>query len=218
MLIIHHLNNSRSQRIIWLCEEIGAPYEVRHYTRDLVTQSAPPEMKAMHPLGKSPMISDRGRVIVESSAIAELILERYGNGKLQPIADGVEHERYVQWMHYAEGSGVFPFLMRIYLRHNGAQGGGALDGMIEHHIALHLGYIDQTLAQHAHLCGEDFTAADVQNCFVAELAEASTSLRPYPNLLRWLSEMRERPAFKRAIEVGGPYAFNFFGDREQADA
>lgn len=213
MLIVHHLNNSRSQRILWLCEELGMPYEIRHYMRDPVTQAGPPEIKALHPLGKSPMITDRGRVIVESSAIAELILERYGDGRLQPAPDGVEHERYVQWMHYAEGSGVFPFLLRVHARHSSA-GNASFDAVIDHHVALHLGYLNDTLGRQPYLAGDEFTAADVQVSFVAELAEASVPLDAFPNLQAWLRKIQDRPAYRRAVEKGGPYKFNFFEDRD----
>lgn len=217
MLIVHHLNNSRSQRVLWLCEEIEAPYEIRHYQRDPVTQAGPPELKALHPLGKSPMITDRGRVIVESTAIAELILERYGNGALQPAPDSIEHERYVQWMHYAEGSGVFPFLLRVHARHSNA-GSPSFDAIVDHHIAMHLGYLDATLARQPYLTGDEFTAADIQISFVAELAEASVPLDGFPHLACWLRKIQDRPAYRRAVEKGGPYAFNFFGNRETAES
>lgn len=204
MLKVHHLNNSRSQRILWLLEELGAPYEIVHYKRMSPIPLAPPELKAVHPLGKSPVITDGNRTIAESGAIIEYILDRYGNGKLRPDPKSEDHLKYVEWMHFAEGSAMLPLLMQLYM---GLLGDAAapLRPRIDSEIANHLGYIADALKGRDFIVGSTLTGADFQIAFVLEAAEASGALKNYPVLVDYLARMHARPAYKRAIEKGGPY-------------
>ena len=152
MIIVHHLNNSRSQRILWLLEELALPYEIQHYRRDAQTRLAPPELKALHPLGKSPVISDNGRVIIESGAIIDYIIRRHGGGQLQPDPASPAYDDYVQWLHFAEGSAMLPLLLKLYVSRLGSAG-APLSPRIESEISNHLSYIDKMLEDRDYLLG-----------------------------------------------------------------
>jgi glutathione S-transferase len=204
MLKVHHLNNSRSQRILWLLEELGTPYEIVHYKRMEGLPLAPPELKAVHPLGKSPVITDDGVTVAESGAIIEYLLDKYGNGHMRPAPGTADHVGYVQWLHYAEGSAMTPLLLALYA---GMLGDGAapLRPYIEMEIAKHLSYIEGALEGREFLIGEHLTGADVQISFVLEAAAAGDRLKDHPALTRYLDRLHARPAYLRALEKGGPY-------------
>ncbi|HEY5071603.1 MAG TPA: glutathione S-transferase family protein [Caulobacteraceae bacterium] len=204
MIVVHHLNNSRSQRILWLLEELGTPYEIVRYQRDAVTNLAPPELKAVHPLGKSPVITDGGRTLAESGAVADYLIRRYGGGRLAPPAGSDDHETYLEWLHYAEGSAMLPLMLLLYTTRLG-EAAQPLQGRIDSEIANHLGYVNQALEGRQFLLGEAFTGADVQMSFVGEVGRAFGRLAALPALNDWVDRLHARPAFKRALEKGGPY-------------
>ncbi len=202
MLKVHHLNNSRSQRILWLLEELGTPYEIVKYQRMSPMPLAPPELKEVHPLGKSPVITDGDKTIAESGAIVEYVIDRYGNGRLRPKHGTDEYWKYVEWMHYAEGSAMLPLLLALYA---GLLGDGAalLRPRIDGEIANNLSYMEAALAGRHFFVGNDLTGADIQLIFVLEAA--GTRLEPYPGLTAYRDRMHARPAYQRGIEKGGPY-------------
>jgi glutathione S-transferase len=204
MLKVHHLNNSRSQRILWLLEELGAPYEIVHYKRLSPVPLAPPELKKIHPLGKSPVITDGDVTIAESGAIVEYILDKYGNGKLRPQPGSKDHIKYIEWMHYAEGSAMLPLMMHLYVGFLG-DAGTPLRPIIDSGIANQMSYMENAIKGHEFFVGHGLSGADVQLVFVLEAADASGLLKPYPALEKYLHAMQARPAYKRAIEKGGPY-------------
>ena len=210
MLTLHHLNDSRSQRIQWLLEELGTPYEMKRYQRDATTRLAPPELEAVHPLGKSPVITDGDIKIAESGAIVDYLIRRYGqaNGKpaMMPKTGTTEYETYNEWLHYSEGSAMLPLMLNLYLSRL-KEAGAPLHPRIDSEIANHLGYVDGALNGKEFFVGNVFTGADVQMSFVGEMAKVFDKLAPYPNLSAWLSRMHARPAFQRSIEKGGAYRF-----------
>ena len=205
MIVVHHLNESRSQRILWLLEELGLDYEIKQYQRDAATRLAPPELKAVHPLGKSPVITDGDRTIHESGAIIDYIIRRHGNGRLQPAPDSPAYDEYQSWLHYAEGSAMLPLMLFMYVMRLG-EAGSPLHPRIESEIANHLGYVDQSLSGKAFLLGEDLSGADIQMSFIAEVAKAFGKLPAYPNMAAWIERLHGRPAWQKALERGGPYA------------
>lgn len=202
MLKVHHLNNSRSQRILWLLEELGTPYEIVKYERMAPMPLAPPELKQVHPLGKSPVISDGTKTIAESGAIVEYIIDRYGGGRLKPAHGTDAYWRYVEWMHYAEGSAMLPLLLALYA---GLLGDAAapLQFRIDSEIANHFSYLEHALGGGAFFVGDELTGADIQLLFVFEAAGAR--LAPYPALAAYRDRMHARPAYQRGIDKGGPY-------------
>ncbi len=202
MLTVHHLNNSRSQRILWLLEELGTPYEIVKYQRMSPMPLAPPELKEVHPLGKSPVITDGGKTIAESGAIVEYLIDKYGNGRFRPKPSSDDYWRYVEWMHYAEGSAMLPLLLALYA---GLLGDGAalLRPRIDGEIANNLSYMETALGEREFFVGSDLTGADVQLLFVLEAA--GERLQPYPALVAYRDRMHARPAYQRGIEKGGPY-------------
>ncbi len=204
MIVVHHLENSRSQRILWLLEELGLKYEVRQYARDPKTRLAPPELKAVHPLGKSPVITDGKLTVAESGAIVEYLIRRYGRHRLMPSEHGSDFVSYLQWMHYAEGSAALPLLLALYVGRLG-EAGAPLQPRIQSELANHFGYIDQSLAGRDFLVGHGLTGADIQMTFVLEAAEAGGRLKDYPNAARYHAALKARPAYKRALERGGAY-------------
>ena len=204
MLKVHHLNNSRSQRILWLLEELGVPYEIIPYQRDAVTNLAPPELKAVHPLGKSPVITDGPHTIAESGAAVEYLVERYGADTLRPDPASADYWRYVEWLHYAEGSAMLPLMMNLYVMRLG-EAGAPLHERISSEIENNLTYVAGALGGRPFLVGATLTGADVQVSFVAEVARAFGRLAPYPNLAAYVERLQARPAYVRAIERGGPY-------------
>jgi len=206
MLVVHHLNDSRSQRVLWLLEELGLPYEIRHYQRDAVTRLAPPELQAVHPLGKSPVLSDDGRTLIESGAIVDYLIRRHGGGRLQPAADSPLYDDYQQWLHYAEGSAMLPLLLKLYVSRLG-EAGAPLSPRIESEIANHLGFVEQSLQGRQWLVGNEFSGADVMMSFVGEVAGARGGRERFPSLLAWVRRFQQRPAYQRALQRGGPYSF-----------
>ena len=206
MIVVHHLNDSRSQRVLWLLEELGLPYEIRSWQRDPQTRLAPPGLAAVHPLGKSPVIEDDGRVVHESGAIVDYLIRRHGGGRLQPDPASPEYDTYQQWMHYAEGSAMLPLMLNLYVSRLG-EAGAPLHPRIESELANHLGYLDRSLAGRPFLMGETFTGADVQTSFVAEIAGVYGKRAAYPELDRWIRALQARPAYRAALERGGPYRF-----------
>ena len=204
MLVVHHLNNSRSQRILWLLEELGAPYEIKFYQRDAVTNLAPPELKGVHPLGKSPVITDGDVTIAESGAIVDYIIRRQGGGRLAPTPDAPDREAYLEWLHYAEGSAMLPLMLQLYVMRLG-EAGAPLKDRIDGEIDNHLGYINGALEGRDYLLAGGFSGADVQLSFVGEVGRAFGRLGALPNLAAWVERIHARPAFKAALEKGGPY-------------
>lgn len=205
MLTVHHLNESRSQRILWLLEELGAPYELKLYQRDSQTRLAPPELKAVSSLGKSPVITDNGKTIVETGAIIDYIIRHYGGGRMQPDPKSADYDSYVQWLHYGEGSAMLPLMLRLYVSRL-KEAGAPLQPRIDSETNNHLGFIEANLKGRDFFVGNDLTGADVQMSFVAEVARAQGQLESFPAFNAWLDRMHERPAWKRALERGGPYA------------
>lgn len=203
MIKIHHLNNSRSQRILWLLEELGTPYEIVHYQRGTPVPFAPPELKKVHPLGKSPVLEDNGRIIAESGAEVEYLVDTYGGGKFKPKHGTDDYWKYIEWMHYAEGSAMLPLLMALY---TGMLGDAAamLKPRVDSQITDNLDYMQAGLGGKPFFVGNDLTGADIQLLFVLEAAGAR--LDPYPALVKYRNAMQDRPAYKRGIEKGGPYA------------
>ncbi|HMM92379.1 glutathione S-transferase family protein [Bradyrhizobium sp.] len=206
MLIFHHLNDSRSQRILWLLEELGTPYEMKRYQRNVETRLAPPELKEVHPLGKSPVITDGDRTVAESGAIVDYIIRRYGKGAMMPAAGSADYEAYNEWLHYSEGSAMLPLMLNLYVGRL-KEAGAPLHPRIDSELANHLGYVDGALDGRDFFVGPSLTGADIQMSFVAEMAEVFDKLAPYRNLAAWLGRMHARPAFQRSIEKGGPYRF-----------
>jgi glutathione S-transferase len=206
MIVVHHLNDSRSQRILWLLEELALPYEIKRYQRDAETRLAPPELKAVHPLGKSPVITDNGRTLIESGAIVDYVIRRHGGGKLQPAPESAAYDEYQQWLHYSEGSAMLPLMLNLYVSRLG-EAGAPLRPRIESELANHLGYIDGALKGKQFLVGNALTGADIQMSFVGEVAGAFGIRGPYKNIDAWIRGLHERAAYKKALEKGGAYAY-----------
>lgn len=219
MIIVHHLNNSRSQRVLWLLEELGLEYDIKRYERDPKTMLAPVELQAVHPLGKSPVITDDGMTLAESGAILEYLVQRHGVGRFAPAQGTQARLRYTYWMHYAEGSampplllklvfdriekGPLPFFVRPIAR---AIAGKAKSSFVEPQIARHLDYLEAELGMHAWFAGDEFTAADIQMSFPLEAAAARAGLDARrPKLMDFLERIHARPAYRRALERGGEY-------------
>lgn len=221
MIVVHHLENSRSQRILWLLEELGLPYEVKRYERDRATMLAPPELRKVHPLGKSPVITDEAGAHAESGAIVEYVVERYGGGRLAPPAGTPERLRYRYWLHYAEGSAMPPLLMRLvvsrlrsapmpFFAKPIARGiADKLDSrFVSPQLNLHLDYMEAELGRFPWFAGAEFSAADIQMSFPLEAAASRAGLdASRPRLRAFLDRIHARPAYARALEIGGPYAY-----------
>ena len=219
MIIVHHLNNSRSQRILWLLEELGLEYEIKRYQRDPQTMLAPPQLREIHPLGKSPVITDGDLTLAESGAIIEYLVGRYGNGRLVPAADTAEKLRYTYWLHYAEGSMMPPLLMKLIFDRierapmpffakpiARAIARKTRYAFIEPNINRHLDYMEAELGKTAWFAGPEFTAADIQMSFPLEAAVSRGGLdSKRPKLMAFLERIHSRAAYKKAIERGGAY-------------
>jgi glutathione S-transferase len=219
VITVHHLNNSRSQRVLWLLEELGVPYEVKRYQRNPATMLAPPELRAVHPLGKSPVITDDGVTIAESGAIVDYLVERYGAGRLAPPPGTPERLRYSYWLHYAEGSAMPPLLMKlIFTRLKSGRmpfffrpvaraiADRTLAGFVEPQIKLHLDYLEAELGKSEWFAGPEFSAADIQMSFPLEAAASRGGLdESRPRLTDFLKRIHARPAYRRALERGGTY-------------
>ena len=206
MIVVHHLNDSRSQRILWLLEELGAPYEIKRYARDATTRLAPPELVAVHPLGKSPVITEGERTVHESGAIIDYIIRRHGGGRLTPAIGSDAYETYNQWLHYAEGSAMLPLMLFMYVGRLG-EAAAPLQPRIESEIKNHLGYVEASLAGREWLVGSELTGADINLSFVGEVTGAFGRLDQYPNIKAWVERFQARPAYKAAVEKGGAYSF-----------
>jgi glutathione S-transferase len=219
MIIVHHLNNSRSQRILWLLEELGLPYEIKRYERDPQTMLAPASLREVHPLGKSPVITDGELTLAESGAIIEYLVERYGNGRLVPASGTPEHLRYIYWLHYAEGSAMPPLLLKLIfdqiekkpmpffarpIAH--AIVSRVKSSLIEPQITQHLDYMEAEIGKSTWFAGDEFTAADIQMSFPLEAAAARAGLNASrPKLMAFLHRIHTRPAYQQALEQGGAY-------------
>jgi glutathione S-transferase len=218
MITVHHLNNSRSQRVLWMLEELGVAYEVKRYQRDPKTMLAPLELRKVHPLGKSPIVTDDGTTLAESGAILEYLVERYGQGRFIPIAEG-DRLRYRYWMHYAEGSAMPPLLLKLVFDRIGKAPGpifirpvlrqvakGVNHAFIDPQIRLHFDYVEGELAKSIWFAGDEFTAADVQMSFPVEAAAARGGVGPQrPRIMAFLERIHARPAYQRALERGGEF-------------
>ena len=219
MIVVHHLNNSRSQRVLWLLEELGLDYEVKRYERNAETMLAPAELKKVHPLGKSPVVTDGAATIAESGAIVEYLVDRYGAGRLAPAPASPDRLRYTYWLHYAEGSAMPPLLLKLVFDRvetapmpffvkpiARAIAGRARSSFIAPQIELHLHYMEGELGKSAWFAGNDFSAADVQMSFPLEAAASRGGLDARrPKLMAFLERIHARPAYKRALERGGAY-------------
>ena len=206
MIEVHHLNNSRSQRILWLLEELEVPYDIVLYQRDPATRLAPPAIKAIHPLGKSPVIRDGGLTIAESGAIIEYLVGRYGNGRLAPARDfaSSDYVAYLHWLHFAEGSAMLPLLLRLYVGLL-KEAGAPLKPRIDSELRSHFGYMSAALGERDYFVANTFSAADIQLSFVLDAGAARGPLKDYPNLLELHERLKARPAYQRALARGGPY-------------
>ncbi len=220
MLTVHHLNNSRSQRILWLLEELGLDYDIKRYERDPETMLAPDSLRQIHPLGKSPVITDDDLTLAESGAIVEYLVDRYGQGQLAPAPGTPERLRYTYWLHYAEGSAMPPLLLNLVFQQveektpfflkpiAGAISGRAQSSFIQPQIALHLDYMESELNKAKWFVNDEFTAADIQLSFPLEAAATRAGLdASRPKLMAFLKRIHDRPAYQRALERGGKYDF-----------
>jgi glutathione S-transferase len=205
-ITLHHLNNSKSQRVLWLLEELGLEYDIAFYQRQ--SGFAPPEMRAIHPLGKSPIVEIDGKAMAESGAIVEFLVDRHGAGKLAPDRTSDEYGHYLEMLHYAEGSASMPVVFPLFLGAFGVQS-EAFEGYAQSQIALQLDYISSLLAGRDYLVGKDFTAADLQLAFILQTARGLGFLTGRQDLLDYLARLEARPAYKRAIEKGGPFDLSF---------
>lgn len=217
MITVHHLNNSRSQRVLWLLEELGCEYQVLKYQRDPHTLLAPPDLRRIHPLGKSPVVADGGQTLAESGAIIEYLIERYGNGRLRPPAGSAERLRYTYWLHYAEGSAMpllllklvflrlprpVPALIRPIVR---AVARRAQESLIDPQLKTHIDFWEDELAKSTWFAGEELTGADVQMSFPLEAAAARAGISLGPRVSAFLERIHARPAYRRALEAGGEF-------------
>ena len=220
MITVHHLNDSRSQRVLWLLEELGVDYEVKRYQRDAATMLAPPELKAIHPLGKSPVVDDDGVRVAETGAIVEYLLDAHGGGALRPARGTADGRRFTYWLHYAEGSAMTPLLLKLIFSQiprrvpllarpvaNGiARGMNAR--MIDPQLAAHTAYWESELGRSDWFAGDAFSAADVMMSFPVEAAGSRVGYGAgKPRLRAFLERIHARPAYQRALERGGPYSY-----------
>ncbi|HEY0649221.1 glutathione S-transferase [Phenylobacterium sp.] len=220
MLTVHHLENSRSQRVLWLLEELAVPYELIRYDRDPQTMLAPAALRAIHPLGKSPVITEDGEAIAETGAVVEYILERHGQGRLAPPAGTSAHRRMRYWLHYAEGSAMPPLLLKLVFGTLPARAPAlmrpivnaiakrAQSGFVDPQLQLHFDYWEGELEKAEWFAGPEFSAADVMMSFPLEAAADRGAARVgRPKLAAFLKRIHQRPAYRRALERGGPYAY-----------
>jgi glutathione S-transferase len=205
MIIVHHLNESRSQRILWLLEELGTPYEIKKYARDATTRLAPPELKAVHPLGKSPVVEIDGKVLGESGAIVEYLAETQAGGKLAVPPGDPARADYLYWLHFAEGSAMLPLLLKLYVGMLGDAGAPLMQMRIDPEIDNHLAHADTSLGDSNYFVANRFTAADIEMSFVLDAGNSRGGLSRYPNLVRARAAIQARPAWQRALERGGEY-------------
>ena len=221
MITVHHLNNSRSQRVLWLLEELGLAYEIMHHQRDATTMLAPPSLLAVHPLGKSPVVTDDGVTVAETGAIVEYLLERYGQGRLLPQAGSADALRYRYWLHFAEGSAMPPLLLTLIFDRvaNGPMpffvkpiartiSNKVMDLMVRPNLKRQLDFMEAELGRNTWFAGEQLTGADIMMSFPLEAAAQRAGLNASrPRLMAFLQRIHARPAYKLALKRGGPYAF-----------
>lgn len=203
-IVVHHLNNSRSQRVLWLLEELGVEYEIIHYQRDPVTNLAPSELKAINPLGKSPLLEIDGRVIEESGAIVQVLCDRFGSDRFLPPAGSDDALRHLELMHFAEGSAMLPIMLNIYLGRLG-DGAAPVRPRIAEQMAAYFGYLESILRPSGHFIGDTLTGADVMLSFPAEICVMQDSTVSYPKLAGFVAASHARPAWQRARAKGGQY-------------
>ena len=219
MLTVHHLNNSRSQRVLWLLEELGLPYEIKYYQRDAKTQLAPPELTKVHPLGKSPVVTDDGVTVAETGAILEYLVDKAG-GQLRPAAGSPEKLRWTYWLHYAEGSAMPPLLLKLIFSVLPTRSPALIRPLvraisartivsyIDPQLKTHFDFIESELSKSTWFAGEEFSAADVMMSFPLEAgASRGNATVGRPRLKAYVERIHARPAYKRALEKGGPYAY-----------
>ena len=221
MITVHHLNKSRSQRVLWLLEELGLPYEITKYQRDPATMLAPPELQRVHPLGKTPVITDGDATVAESGAIVDYLVERYGNGRLVPAAGTPQRLRWTYWLHFAEGSAMPPLLLKLiferikvspmpFFAKPIARGiaNKVMAAMVDPNLKRQLDFMEGELRQSEWFAGSEFSAADIQMSFPVEAAAQRAGLdASRPKLMAFLKRIHARPAYRRALERGGPYSF-----------
>ncbi|MEF7613747.1 glutathione S-transferase [Aquincola sp. MAHUQ-54] len=219
MITVHHLDNSRSQRVLWLLEELALPYEITLYKRDPKTLLAPPELRAVHPLGKSPVITDGDITVAESGAIVEYLLDTYGAGRLAPPRGSAEGRQYTYWLHFAEGSAMPPLLLKLVFERIRSQpmpffvkpiargiADKVMDLLVQPNLRRQLDFMDAALARQPWFAGAEFSAADIQMSFPVEAAAAGGDTGPSrPHLADWLARIHARPAYRQALQRGGPY-------------
>jgi glutathione S-transferase len=208
VITLHHLDNSRSLRVLWLLEELELPFDLVEHKRDAVTRLAPPSLEAVHPLGKAPVLVDGDRTIVESGAIIDYVIRRYAGGKLAPPVDSADYDAYQMWLHYVEGSAMLPVMLNLYASLLGGES-PALRARIDSELARHLGFIERSLAGRKFLVGASLTGADIQLGFLAEMLGATAFAATYPSIGEWLTRMQARPAYQRAIRRGGANVLSF---------
>lgn len=204
MITVHHLNNSRSQRILWLLEELGADYEIVAYQRDAVTNLAPAELKGPHPLGKSPLIEDDGLRVAESGAIIQYLCERHGGGAWLPAPGGEDHVRHLEWMQFGESSFFVPVMLKLMCGRLG-EAAAPIMPRIDEQLAAHVAFMEDGLNEHGHFVGADWTAADVLMSFPAEIAVMQGFAASAPRTAAFVEAVHARPAWQRARLRGGPY-------------
>ena len=221
MLVVHHLNNSRSQRVLWLLEELGVPYKIQHHQRDAKTMLAPKDLLAVHPLGKSPVVVDGGTTVAETGAIVEYILDQYGQGRLRPEAGTPEHLRYRYWLHFAEGSAMPPLLFKLVFDEvqkapmpffikpiAKAISQKVMGVMVWPNLKRQFDFIEAELGRSTWLAGDVLTGADIMMSFPLEAAKQRAGLdASHPKMLEFIQRVHARPAYKRALKKGGPYDF-----------
>jgi glutathione S-transferase len=204
-IVVHHLEESRSQRILWLLEELGLAYEVKRYDRNPQTRLAPPELKQIHPLGKSPVIEANGKVLAESAAIIEYLAENEAFGALAVVAADPARFDYLYWLHFAEGSAMLPLLLKLYVGLLGEAGAPLMQMRVEPEIDNHFSFVNAHLEGRDYFAADRFTAADIQMRFVLDAGNNRGGLDRYPNMVRVRKLQQARPAYQKALEKGGPY-------------
>lgn len=221
MIIVHHLNNSRSQRILWLLEELDVAYQVKHYQRDSETMLAPKSLKAIHPLGKSPIITDGNEVVAESGAIIDYLSQTYGSNKLQPPFGSRDYQQYNYWLHYAEGSLMSPLLLKLVfdkVKNNAMPffikpvakiiSAKVMNSFVAPNIKANLDFVEAHLAKHEWFAGDMLSGADIQMSFPLEASVAKGTVKDeYPNINAFVKRIQSRPAYQRALKIGGPYDY-----------
>jgi glutathione S-transferase len=207
VLTLHHLNNSRSQKILWLLEELELPYELVRYQRDPETLMGPPALKTVHPLGKSPVLEEDGRLLSESGAITQYLLDRYGQGRLAPDAAGPDHMRFLECLYFAISAGMNPIMIKVYASAFGL-GGEPIDTAASAELEKALCFVEEILGDRDFLMGTRFTAADIQMSFIPELARAVGAFAGHEKITAWQRRIYARPAFLKSIERGGAYDFS----------